>query len=49
MTNKIVVFSACGSLEEAERVARLMVEEKLAACASAIAPVRTLPIEERGG
>jgi periplasmic divalent cation tolerance protein len=41
MTDKIVVFSACGSLQEAERLAGMLVEEKLAACASIIAPVRS--------
>jgi periplasmic divalent cation tolerance protein len=41
MTDKIVVFSTCGSVEEAERLARLLVEEKLAACVNVIAPVRS--------
>jgi periplasmic divalent cation tolerance protein len=37
MTDKILVFTACGSAEEAERIARLLVESRLAACV-AIAP-----------
>jgi periplasmic divalent cation tolerance protein len=32
MTDKIVVFSACDSEEEAEKIARLLIETKLAAC-----------------
>ncbi|HWE53137.1 MAG TPA: divalent-cation tolerance protein CutA [Bryobacteraceae bacterium] len=41
MTNKIVVFSTCGSEIEAERLARLLVEERLAACVNIVAPVRS--------
>jgi len=41
MTDKIVVFSTCASPEEAERLAKLMVEEGLAACASIIPSVRS--------
>jgi periplasmic divalent cation tolerance protein len=37
MTDKIVVLSTCGSAEEAERVARHLVELRLAACVQ-IAP-----------
>lgn len=36
MTDKIVVLSTCGSAEEAERLARRLVEEKLAACVNVI-------------
>ena len=32
MTDKIVVLSTCGSAEEAARIARALVEKKLAAC-----------------
>ena len=41
MTDKIVVFSTCGSAEEAERLARKLVEEHLAACVNVVAPVRS--------
>lgn len=34
MTDKILVFTTCPSVEEARRLARLMVEERLAACAA---------------
>ncbi len=41
MTDKIVVFSTCASAEEAERLARRLVEERLAACVNVISPVRS--------
>ena len=41
MTDKIVVFSTCGSSEEAERVARSLVEKHLAGCVNIVAPVRS--------
>src|SRR5580658_1646185 len=41
MTNKIVVFSTCGSEPEAERLARRLIEERLAACVNIVAPVRS--------
>lgn len=41
MTDKILVFSTCGSLEEAERVARHLVERRLAACVQITAGVRS--------
>jgi periplasmic divalent cation tolerance protein len=41
MTDKIVVFSTCASQEEAERLARLVVEQGLAACASIVPNVRS--------
>lgn len=34
MTDMIVVLSTCGSTEEAERIARVLVEARLAACVS---------------
>ncbi len=37
MTDKIVVLNTCGTAEEAERLARHLVEQRLAACVS-IAP-----------
>src|ERR1035438_10714540 len=41
MTDKIVVFSTCASEEEAEKLARLVVEQGLAACASIVPNVRS--------
>jgi periplasmic divalent cation tolerance protein len=41
MTDKIVVFSTCASREEAEKLARLVVEQGLAACASIVPGVRS--------
>ena len=41
MTNKIVVFSTCGSEAEAEQLARRLIEERLAACVNIVAPVRS--------
>ncbi|MBI1897316.1 MAG: divalent-cation tolerance protein CutA [Acidobacteria bacterium] len=53
MTDKIVVFSNCASGEEAERVARALVEQRLAACVNIIPGVRSIyhwqgAIEEAG-
>jgi periplasmic divalent cation tolerance protein len=41
MTDKIVVLNACASAEEAERLARSLVEQRLAACVTVITPVRS--------
>jgi periplasmic divalent cation tolerance protein len=41
MTDKIVVFSTCGSAEEAERLARRLLEEHVAVCVNIISPVRS--------
>lgn len=41
MTDKIVVLNTCDSSEEAERLARSLVERKLAACVTVISPVRS--------
>jgi periplasmic divalent cation tolerance protein len=41
MTDKIVVFSSCASAEEAQRIARKLVEERLAACVTVTAGVRS--------
>ena len=49
MTDKIVVLSTCGSQEEAERLARLLVEQRLAACVNVIPGSQLLPVEGRGG
>jgi periplasmic divalent cation tolerance protein len=42
MTDKIVVFSTCGTAEEAERIARRLVEKRLAACVNVIAGMRSI-------
>src|SRR5580700_11253353 len=41
MTDKIVVFSTCATADEAERIARRLVDERLAACVNVISPVRS--------
>jgi periplasmic divalent cation tolerance protein len=41
MTDKIVVLSTCASEEEAERLARLLVDERLAACVSVVPHLRS--------
>ncbi|MDQ6663061.1 MAG: divalent-cation tolerance protein CutA [Acidobacteriota bacterium] len=41
MTGNIVVLNTCGSSEEAERIARRLVDERLAACVNVLAPVRS--------
>jgi periplasmic divalent cation tolerance protein len=42
MTDKIVVLSTCGSPEEAQRMARALVEKRLAACVNIVAGVRSI-------
>jgi periplasmic divalent cation tolerance protein len=42
MTDKIVVLSTCGSHEEALRVARAVVEKRLAACVNILPAVRSV-------
>ncbi|MGH9804893.1 MAG: divalent-cation tolerance protein CutA [Candidatus Acidiferrales bacterium] len=42
MTDKVVVLSTCGSSEEAARIARTLVEERLAACVNITSPLRSL-------
>jgi periplasmic divalent cation tolerance protein len=41
MTDKIVVLTNCGSAEEAAKIARALVEKKLAACVNVIPAVRS--------
>jgi len=41
MTNNIVVLSTCGSAAEAERIARQLVEARLAACVNVIMQIRS--------
>ena len=42
MTDKIVVLNTCGSEAEAERLARLLVEQRLAACVSIVPRIRSV-------
>jgi periplasmic divalent cation tolerance protein len=42
MTDKIVVFSTCASAEEAQRMARALVEKRLAACVNVIPGIRSV-------
>ena len=42
MTDKIVVLSTFASAEEARRVARALVEKKLAACVSVVPGIRSV-------
>ena len=42
MTNKIVILCTCGSPEEAEKIAHELVSQRLAACVSMVAGVRSL-------
>jgi len=42
MTDKIVVLSTCASAEEAQRVARALVEKRLAACVNVLPGVRSV-------
>jgi periplasmic divalent cation tolerance protein len=41
MTNKIVVLSTCASEQEAEQLARAMLEQRLAACVNVVPGVRS--------
>jgi len=42
MTDKIVVFSACESKEQADRIARQLIENRLAACVSILPGVTSV-------
>jgi periplasmic divalent cation tolerance protein len=42
MTDKIVVFSACGSAMEADAIARRLVEKRLAACVNLLPGARSI-------
>jgi len=42
MTDKIVVLSACASTEEAGRIARELVEKRVAACVNIVSGVRSV-------
>ena len=42
MTDKITVLVTCGSIEDARRIARELVESRLAACVNLMPPVRSI-------
>ncbi|MFO7155782.1 MAG: divalent-cation tolerance protein CutA [Pseudomonadota bacterium] len=42
MAEPFVVFVTAGSAEEAERIARALVEDKLAACVNLLAPIQSI-------
>ncbi|HEX2764239.1 MAG TPA: divalent-cation tolerance protein CutA [Allosphingosinicella sp.] len=42
MTGIVTVYATFGSADEAERIARSLVEEKLAACANILGPCRSI-------
>ena len=42
MTDKIVVYSSCGTAEEADRVARALVDSRTAACVNIVPAVRSI-------
>ena len=42
MTDRIVVLSACATAEEAERIARALLDKRLAACVNVLPGARSL-------
>lgn len=42
MTDKIVVLSTCGDADEAGRIARRLIEKRVAACVNIVAGVRSI-------
>ncbi len=42
LTDKIVIFVTCGSCREAKKIARRLVESKLAACVNISAPIESI-------
>ena len=42
MTDKIVVLTTCGSADEARRIARELIAQRLAACVNLLPPVRSV-------
>ena len=42
MTDKIVVFTTCGSEEEARKLASILIEKHLAACVNITSPVTSV-------
>jgi periplasmic divalent cation tolerance protein len=41
MTDKLIVFTTCGAREDAEKIAKAVVMEKLAACVNVLPGVRS--------
>jgi periplasmic divalent cation tolerance protein len=41
MTDKIVILSTCAGEEEAEKLSRLLLDDRLAACVNVIRPMRS--------
>ena len=46
MTDKIIVFVTCESLEQAEKIAKSLVTEKLAACVNVVPGIRSCYVWE---
>ena len=42
MTDKVVVYVTCGSSREARKIARALVEKRLAACVNLVGPIQSL-------
>ena len=42
MTNYIVIYITTGSVNEAKKIGRALVEEKLAACSNIVFPIRSI-------
>ncbi len=42
MSDYIVIYITTGSVNEAEKIGRALVEEKLAACSNIISPIRSI-------
>ncbi|MHC4307304.1 MAG: divalent-cation tolerance protein CutA [Planctomycetota bacterium] len=42
MTNYIVIYITTGSVNEAKKIGRALVEEKLVACSNIISPIRSI-------
>jgi periplasmic divalent cation tolerance protein len=47
MTDKIIVFVTCESIEQAESIAQAVVNEKLAACVNIVPGIRSCYVWER--
>ncbi len=42
MSDKALVLTTCGSKEEAQRIARTLVEQRLAACVNLVGPIESV-------
>ncbi len=42
MPESLVIFVTCGSEEESLKIARILVEERLAACVNLVSPIRSI-------